>query len=253
MTSFLFGKCVVVFISVCRVCRGAMALDLSVLPDLTLPEEYKHTAEDLPRHVKAQVRRDALARLDSVDPILRHVLEVKVVRNQRRNFLNLRVRQDYATLIFQHAGESNVRYCFFISDKLEPFITITVLSPDEGKLCELSHQQVVELEEAINRFKACFGIVGETYHYTGLQERRETDEFVRQTSVEHRSKAHSSHFHLKMRIATQMYKDKFPVLQLMNFDSMRQTLDHIKYNYSRPTVPWERVLQQIKADATSDM
>ncbi|EGD72693.1 hypothetical protein PTSG_04422 [Salpingoeca rosetta] len=226
-----------------------MAFDLSVLPDLTLPDRFKHTASDLSRDVKWQVRNDALARLDAVDPILRHVLEVKVVRNQRRNFLNLRVRQDYATLIFQHPGADNVRYCFFISDKLEPFITITVLSPDEGKLGRLTAQQVVELEEGITRFKTRFGIVGESYHYTPLQERRETDEFVRQTSVDRASKAHSTHFHLKMRIATEMYKDKFPVLQLMNFDSMRRTLDHIKYNYSRTTVPWDRVKAQIQHDA----
>eukprot|EP00043_Microstomoeca_roanoka_P009752 m.92976 g.92976 ORF g.92976 m.92976 type:complete len:231 (+) comp14683_c0_seq1:89-781(+) len=222
---------------------------LTVQEDLSLIPSFQQTAADLSFDDKRRVREDALLRLDSVDPILRHVMDVKVVRNQRRNFLNLRVRQDYATLVFQHEGVDRVRYCFFISDKLEPFITITVLSPEEGKLERLSSLQVVELEEALTRFKSRFGIVGETYHYTPLTERQETDEFVRQQSVHMSSKAHSTHFHLKMRIATEMYKDKFPVLQLMDFDRMRRTLDHIKYNYSRHTVPWDAVKQQMQRDA----
>eukprot|EP01147_Barroeca_monosierra_P005837 gene5837-9040_t len=226
-----------------------MSLHPAVLPDLKLPSHLKNTPEDLTRQEKEQIRTDALNQLACIDPILPHILDVKVVRNQRRNFINLRVRRDYSTLIFHSPAESGVTWCFFISDKLEPFITITALSQDEGKLSKLSSAQVVELEEALQQFKKRFGIVGESYHYTSLEERQETDQFVRETSVDMRSKSHSSHFHLKMRIATEMYKDKFPVLKLMNFDELRRTVDHIMHNYSRETLSWEQVKPLIEKDA----
>lgn len=141
-------------------------MEWKVTEEVKLAPELEKTTTDLSEAEKAEIKEQALKRMDEIDPMLRHTMDVKVVRNQRRNFINIRVRPDYATLLFQHKGGYGVRYCFFISDKLEPYIIITAVSPVEGKLQRLAKSQVEELEEGVKRFKEQYGISGESYHYT---------------------------------------------------------------------------------------
>lgn len=77
----------------------------------------------------------------------------------------------------------------------------------------------------------------------------ETEQFFATGGVSASSKAHSSHFHLKMRIATEMYKAKFPILQIIDFDTMRCSVDHVRYNYSRENQQWEQVKPEMLEDA----
>lgn len=152
-------------------------------------------------------------------------------------------------MLFQWRGTDDVRFCFLLSDKLEPFIIITLLCPRRGKLRRLARAQVGELAAALQAFRERFGIADETYHYTPLQEREETDAFASAGGVAMSSKAHSSHFHLKMRIATAMYRQRFPVLQLFDFDALRAGVDHVRHNYARETHPWAIVVREIERDA----
>ena len=175
-----------------------------------------------------------------------------MVRNQRRNFINVRVRADYATLLFQFKGTDGVHFCFLLSDKLEPFVIITALCPRRGKLRRLQRSQVGELDAALDAFRQRFGIADETYHYTGLSEREQTESFAAAGHVSSAGKAHSAHFHLKMRIATGMYKQRFPVLQLFDFDRLRLNCDHVRHNYARETLSWPEVRRAIEADATPE-
>jgi hypothetical protein len=174
------------------------------------------------------------------------------VRNQRRNFINVRVRPDYATLLFQFKGTDDVRYCFLLSDKLEPFVIITVLCPRLGKLRRLKRKHVGELHAALDAFRQRFGIADETYHYTSLSERDATEAFAASGQVSGAGKAHSAHFHLKMRIATGMYRQRFPVLQLFDFDKLRAQCDHVRHNYARETLSWEQVRPLVEADAEAE-
>ena len=114
------------------------------------------------------------------------------------------MKAEFATLLFHHFLHG-VFYCFFLSDKLEPFVIITAVHPVEGKLHRLTHAQVDDLQAALRAFKDRHGVHDETYHYTSLAERDEAEVFSRAGGAAAKaSKAHSAHFHLKMRIATAM-------------------------------------------------
>jgi hypothetical protein len=185
-----------------------------------------------------------------------------------------------------------VFYCFFLSDKLEPFVIVTAVDPAAGKLHRLTHAQVDDLQAALRAYKDRYGVSDESYHYTALAERDDTEAFSRAGGAAAANKAHSAHFHLKMRIATSMcvqlgwgsfvvcsffprcfffffsssfflsstntphqtthacrYRDRFPVLGLMNLDKLRQVCEPVRYNYSRETIPYERMIAAVLKDA----
>jgi len=216
------------------------------MSNVTLHPDLQHKSLD--RKLQVQIEEDAKLALSRLDPLLYHTMAVKIVTNPRRNFINIRVKDDYVGLLF-HRQMQGIFYCFFLSDKLEPFIIITAVHPVDGKLVTLNSCQVADLREAIKAFKAKYGISEETYHYTGLGERQATDEFSRAGHCGGNNRSHSSHFHLKMRIATGMYKQRFPVLNLFDFDMLRQMVEPVGYNYNRETVSFEKVMRQIQEDA----
>ena len=104
-----------------------------VTPAVELIESLRQTQAQLGRSEEDQIKRETLQRLGNLDPILQHIMEVKLVRNERRNFINIRVKSDYTTLLYQHS-EHGVFNCFFLSDKLEPFVTITAVIMRTGTL-----------------------------------------------------------------------------------------------------------------------
>mmetsp|Transcript_45404 Transcript_45404/g.120792 ORF Transcript_45404/g.120792 Transcript_45404/m.120792 type:complete len:246 (+) Transcript_45404:60-797(+) len=216
-----------------------------------LVPSLRQTPNQLDRAAEEQIKREALQVLGALDPILQHIMDIKLVRNERRNLINVRIKSDYTTLLFQHQ-EQGVHNCFFLSDKLEPFITITVVHPARGKLNRLTSLQLDGLNSAVRRFKDKYGITGDTYHYTTLGERGKTDELSSSGQVRGASRSHSSHFHLKMRVATDMYKDRFPVLQLINLDALRVKADPVRYQFSRDTKTWEEVWPLMQQDVVDD-
>ena len=136
---------------------------------------------------------------------------------------------------------------FFASDKLEPYVIVSAIGP-RGRLAYLTPPQLKALVESIGEFKTAFGVSDEKYHYTPLTERQETDRFVQAGGADRFSKAHSSHFHLKIRIATRMCEDAVMVLRLMDFARLRSELEPVRYNYSRESMTWEEVLALMKKD-----
>lgn len=181
-------------------------------------------------------------------------------------------------MLFQFPGSDGVRYCFLLSDKLEPFIIIVAVSPQYGKLRRLQPHHIEDLHTAIVAFKDRYGVLNvghfevwkatlvyflfllaelpfffssrpkESYHYTPLDDREEADSLAASGQLSYSSKAHSTHFHLKIRVATGMYKERFPVLQLVDFDKLRECTDHVKYNYRRETVSWAEVKAMMERD-----
>eukprot|EP00041_Stephanoeca_diplocostata_P027328 m.750340 g.750340 ORF g.750340 m.750340 type:complete len:109 (-) comp23157_c0_seq7:395-721(-) len=97
-----------------------------------------------------------------------------------------------------------------------------------------------------------FGVVGESYHYTSLAERDGTDSFVARGGASRQQKSHSSHFHLKMRIASGMLLQRLPVHALLDLDVLRQKVEPVKYNYTRDTVPWDEVKALMEKDIKRD-
>ena len=121
----------------------------------------------------------------------------------------------------------------------------------QGRINQLTHSQVVDLETSIKNFRTKLGLEegSETYHYTSLGERKETDDFVKSGVPMRGTKAHSSHFHLKMRVPVQFLHDKMPVYGLLNLAHMQEAVEPVKYNFTRETHPWAEVREQIMADA----
>ena len=138
------------------------------------------------------------------------------------------VGRDYVSTIFA-VEFSDVVYAFFASDKIEPYVILCAISSQQGRLHvgysflrvtlylstgsshdyvlrpqRLTLAQVANLVTAVAAFRAKFVLVDELYHYTSLSERAQTDRFVASGGASGRAKAHSSHFHLKIRIPTQM-------------------------------------------------
>lgn len=209
------------------------------------------------------VRRQALARLEAVNPLLPFALEVKVVCNPRRNFINLVVRREYVTLCFHTVDrETATVFCYFVSDKLEPFVIVTALPAHgaaaaregrDGRLARLTVAQTHALARSVADFRRRFHLEGESYHYTGFSERREDSAFARSSgALGMGCKAHSSNWHLKIRVPTSMCAAYLNIWKLLNISDLRATVEPVKYNFTRETLPWKTVFDQLLLDAVPD-
>lgn len=52
-----------------------------------------------------------------------------------------------------------------------------------------------------------------------------------------------------MRIATGMLTHLMPVCAFIGIERLRTSLEPVRYNYSRDTLPWEAVLEEMRRDA----
>lgn len=190
-------------------------------------------------------RSAALQQLTGCCSYLRPILDVRPAAATGR--LEIEIHRNYVPTLFAEETDG-VLYCFFTSDKIEPYIIITA-THQSGRLQRLTTAQLGHLTHAIEAFKRKFGIDREQYHYTGLGERESTEAFVRAGGADQASKAHSSHFHLKMRISTAMCLDVLRVLRLVDLARMREALEPVRYNYSRESLGWDAVLALMRADA----
>ena len=144
---------------------------------------------------------------------------------------------------------NSVIYEFHLSDKFEPYCIVIAIDRDEGKLVVLSKQQILDLEQALAAFKKKYGIANESYHYTPWSERNATDNFVRGGGASMKSKAHSTDFHLKMRIGTGMYRGKFAIFGSFDFDRIKQRVEPVLYNCSRDCVTWPEIKSVLNGEA----
>ena len=136
---------------------------------------------------------------------------------------------------------NSVIYEFHLSDKFEPYCIVIAIDRDEGKLIVLSKNHIVDLEQALVTFKKKYGIANESYHYTPWSERKATDDFVRGGGAAMKSKAHSTDFHLKMRIGSRMYRGKFAIFGSFDFERIKQRVEPVMYNCSRECMPWQEI------------
>ncbi len=155
-----------------------------------------------------------------------------------------RLKTNFLTSVFQHKG-ADTCFEFHLSDKFEPFAIVIALDPDgSGNLVRLSRAQVDELSAALDAFKAKFAAeLGEeplSFHYTSLAERLATDSFAEASGVATAHKAHSTVFHLKVRLPTAFYVASLPVLQALDMDRLL-ALDPVRYNFGRACVAWSDV------------
>ena len=97
------------------------------------------------------------------------------------------------------------------------------------------------LQTTLNNFKTKYNLSGERFAYTPIKYRV-------------KNKLHSKHFHVKIRIPTEMYLQVFPSIRMLaasrsDVQMKLFELEPLEYAFSRqPTLQWHEVRQQIYDD-----
>jgi hypothetical protein len=196
---------------------AAVAAAPHVGADVQLAERLRHTAEPLPASEVQAVEQAALHALAALDPLLRHLVTVKLVRNERRNFVNLRIHKEYVPLVHsQTAHPSGTRYLFCLSLFIEPFVTVFAVHPSAGRCNTWGGIDGAELSQAVASFKARHGVRGESYRYSDTQPPAGTlDAAVRGSRGRPGREKGGAPFRLEIRVATQMFTGLVPTLRLL--------------------------------------
>jgi hypothetical protein len=180
-------------------------------PNVQLAERLRTTPEPLSELQIQDVERCALAALGELDPLLRHIVTVKLVRNERRNFVNIRIRKPYVPLVHAQTLGSGTRYFFFLSVHLEPFVNVVAIHPERGPRGTWGAIDAAELRQAIDSFKARHGVHRESYRYDDAKPQADELGAVLQTMA----RRPAAPFTLAIRIATQMFTALAPTLRLL--------------------------------------
>ena len=186
------------------------------------------------------------------DKILEKMLDVRIITIQREgrleNHVNLRVANEYLCMVHHERArvqDADLMFCFMASCELEPVVVLVVLHENLGRLVELSQQQFAVLETALRQFRVRFGLEGELYSYTPLQTRSSCS-------------WHSRHFHLKIRVPTEMYLRIFPAMQVLGsnhvcksavVESYKRLWEPLLYKFELKTQSlWTAVRESVLAD-----
>jgi len=211
-----------------------------------------HDTEDLSAVARQRAVAEARTIVRTVDKVLEKILDVRVISTHRNgqihNHVNLRVASEFSTMVHHERAQTvfeDVMFCFMASNELEPVIVVVLLHGDQGRVVNLGMAHFVLLETALNQFRVKFGIKGETYSYTPLQARLECS-------------WHSRHFHLKIRVPTEMYLRVFPAMQVVGtnhackknvLDAYKRIWEPLRYKFELKTQePWAEVRPVVLAD-----
>lgn len=222
-----------------------------VSPDLELLPQYSTCAlTGAARACSSAQARDVLR---AQDPLLAQLLQVRTVTTSRasdsgilrQNHINLRFGESYSTMVHhERAGstpEEAVLFCFMASTQCEPIVVVVVVHPERGRLVHITETHFTQLEVALDQFRKRFELEGETYAYTALQERKGGSE-------------HSQHFHLKIRIPTEMYLEIFPAMRVLArtrnlLQPYKRLWEPLAYKFEKqPTAPWSVVGPLVRAE-----
>jgi hypothetical protein len=215
-----------------------------------------HDTENLSAVAKQRAVAEARSIVHSVDKVLEKMLEVRVISTHRdgkiHNHVNLRIASEFSTMVHHERAQSvfeDVMFCFMASNELEPVVVVVLLHGDEGRVVKLGIQHFVLLETALNQFRIKFGLKGETYSYTTLKARLGCS-------------WHSRHFHLKIRVPTEMYLRVFPAMQVLGsnhackrnvLDAYKHMWEPLKYKFDLKTQQtWAKTRQVVLQDVVGE-
>jgi hypothetical protein len=221
---------------------------------LQLVPEFRH-AELSPAGRRAAAAQ-AAGIVRAADPLLAHILDVRIVTTRRNsteheisNHVNMRVAAPFATMLHHEraaSGASELLFCFMASEQLEPLVVLVVIDRDHGRLERLLPVHVPLLDVALAQFKTRFGLKDESYAYTCYSDRQAAPS------------SHSRHFHLKIRIPTEMYLRVFPAAQLIGsnhackrslLEPFKQRWEPLAYRFqTQQLFPWTIVRLLVLAD-----
>ena len=86
------------------------------------------------RNESELVDHAVLNHLGELNPILKHITTVKLVCNQRRNLINIRVRRELLPTIHHFPAASGLHIFFTMSDELQPYVRIIPIREDSGEV-----------------------------------------------------------------------------------------------------------------------
>jgi hypothetical protein len=216
-----------------------------VSPSLQLHAPFSTTP--MGQQARALAGEQAALILRGQDPFLPHLMDVRVVStfdengNFQGNHVNIRSKPAFTNMI-HHERSQNSMFCFMASDQLEPMLIAVVVHVDSGRVHDLTLEQLEHLEVAIRQLKSAHGFLNESYAYTPSEQRS-------------RFQQHSRHFHLKIRIPTQMYMQCFPFVRVLGLtrnalQQMQRTFEPLEYKFAKQeTKPWDEVREMILKDA----
>ena len=227
--------------------------ELLVSDNLQLLPAFRHA--DLSPSGRRAAQAQAVAVIRAADPLLAQLLDVRVITTRRSsaaepaltNHVNLRVATPYATMVHHERALNNeLMFCFMASEQLEPIAVLVVVHREHGRVERLEPAHLPVLETAINQFKTRFGLQNETYAYTCLKDRLAA------------ASCHSRHFHLKIRIPTEMYLRVFPATQVLGdnhacqrnvLQAFQQRWEPLAYKFQMQDLfPWSIVRLLILSD-----
>jgi len=195
---------------------------------------------------------EARAVVRKKDKLLEKILDVRIITTQKEgimhNHVNLRVSNEYSTMVYHERaliGSSDIMFCFMASYELEPVVVVVVLDAELGRLVRLTQRHFDLMEIALEQFRVKFGLQSETYSYTPFETREVCS-------------SHSRHFHLKIRVPTEMYLRVFPAMQVLGnnhackrgaLDSFKKAWEPLRYKFELKTQkPWHLIRGQVLAD-----
>jgi len=218
------------------------------------------TAEYLHANLTTQQREHAIREAKEIffdlNALMSHLVDIRIISLRSdtiTNVVSVRVRPDFATMLYHEEfqdllaademqlKEPNLLFAFMISTQLEPIVTIVAVHTSSGKLINLHASHFNRLQTAIKNFKQKFGLQDELYAYTPY--------------VERRTKSwHSKHWHLKMRIPTDMLLRYFPASSILiknrtKLEKIKTCLEPINYNFGQqPMMHWKEIENDVFND-----
>jgi hypothetical protein len=218
---------------------------------LELLEPYE--TNELSTSDRQRAGSEARAVVRKLDKVLEKMLDVRIITTKKDGFLhnhvNLRVASEFSSMVHHERAKihnvSDIMFCFMASSELEPVVVVVLLDGDHGRLVQLTRVHFDCLETALQQFRVRFGLQGETYSYTSLQA-RETCSW------------HSRHFHLKIRVPTEMYLRIFPAMQVLGnnlackrgaLESLKQLWEPLRYKFElKSQQPWHVIRELVLRD-----
>jgi hypothetical protein len=229
-----------------------------VSSSLQLLPPHQHT--ELSPAARQRAQLEARAAVRQVDTVLEKILDVRVITTRREpssggapqhnlhNHVNLRVSNEFSSMVHHEratTADGDIMFCFMSSSELEPVIVVVLVHGEHGRLVQLTHAHFHLLETALGQFRVRFGLRGETYSYTPLLARTACT-------------WHSRHWHLKMRVPTEMYLRIFPAMQVLGsnhvckravVEPFKRLWEPLMYKFElKGHAPWAQMRPVVLAD-----
>lgn len=210
-----------------------------VLSNLSLAPALQRTARPLEEDTVQRIRDEILTILKAKSALLANTVELRIARQGTQNFVNMRVRRQYQSMLF-HKIVGDTAYCFMASDKFDATVVLVALSTtsrDDPRLLQIPALHLPQIAGIVDEFSAFVRKRPLGFTYTTDADRR------------NRTLSHSRHFHLKIHFEPSDFNTLLPVMNLHE-NAVIATLDPVAYCRSRPLDTWADVIDKVAIDCS---